>query len=160
MQLSMKTPTTPLTGMVQGGVGLLSPLAKNFRPRGGALAHACTTSSRRLGLVHARSTRASDLNQLKKWREEKSAYIEVLDYNRIVSFHDNQSLKEAIKRDLEEDLTKEGFQLSDIILQVQSTSEKFGGKCVDLRDQDVPDQAVIRGKLRQHKRKMVSKLWQ
>ena len=59
--------------------------------------------------------------------EEKSAYIEVLDYNRIVSFHDNRSLKEAIKRELEEDLKEEGLEFSDIILQVQST-EKFGGK--------------------------------
>ena len=75
--------------------------------------------------------------------EEKSAYTEVLDYNRIVSF---ESLKEEILRKT---------QFSDIILQVQSTSEKFEGKFVDLRDQDVPDQAVIRGKLRQHKRRMI-----
>ena len=91
-------------------------------------------------------------------KEEKSAYIEVLDYNRIVSFHDNRSLKEAIKRELEEDFKEEGLEFSDIILQVQSTDEKFGGKFVDLRDQDVPDQAMIRGKLRQHKRKVVSKI--
>ena len=73
-------------------------------------------------------------------KEKKSAYIEVLDYNRIISFYDNRSLKDAIERDLEEDLQREGFQFSDIILQVQSTDDKFGGKFVDLRDQDVPDQ--------------------
>ena len=44
--------------------------------------------------------------------QEKSAYIEVLDYNRIVSFRDNQSLKEAIRNDLKEDLKREGFQFS------------------------------------------------
>ena len=79
--------------------------------------------------------------------EEKSAYVEVLDYNRLVSFHD-------IKRDLKEDF-KQGFEFSDM----QSTDDKFEGKYFYLRDQDVPDQAVIKRKLRQHKRSVVSKIW-
>ncbi|MCG8625068.1 MAG: hypothetical protein MJE68_24095 [Proteobacteria bacterium] len=57
----MISPTTPLTGRVQGVVGIFRPLALKFCPGGGALAHAYTTSSRSLespGLVHAYKTRS------------------------------------------------------------------------------------------------------
>ena len=54
MQLSMITPTTPLTGRVRDKVGLSTLLGINFCPRGGALGHAYKMSSRRcLALEHA-----------------------------------------------------------------------------------------------------------
>ena len=60
-----------------------------------------------LGLMHA--CQAGACSRFKMETEEKSAYVEVLDYNRIVSFQDSRSLKEAIKLDLEEDLSNKGL---------------------------------------------------
>ena len=39
MQLSMQSPTTPLTGCVGGNIGDFPVLAINLYPKGGALAH-------------------------------------------------------------------------------------------------------------------------